>query len=49
VFRLAKTQELTVYDAIYLDLAARRRIALATRDKALRRAAVALNVALIDT
>jgi predicted nucleic acid-binding protein len=49
VFRLARTHRLTVYDAIYLDLAFRRGIALATRDKALAAAAAALNVALIAT
>jgi predicted nucleic acid-binding protein len=48
VFRLAKTHELTIYDAIYLDLATRRGFGLATRDKALRRAAGAMNVGLID-
>jgi predicted nucleic acid-binding protein len=47
-FRLAKAHQLTVYDAIYLDLAARRGIALATRDRALRRAAAAMNVGLVD-
>jgi predicted nucleic acid-binding protein len=48
VFRLARTQRLTVYDAIYLDLAFRRGFALATRDKALRRAAAALDVPVIE-
>ena len=49
VMRLARAQRLTVYDAIYLDLATRRGIALATRDNQLRRAAAAVNVALIET
>jgi predicted nucleic acid-binding protein len=47
-FRLARTHELTAYDVIYLDLAARRGIALATRDKTLQRSAGAMNVGLID-
>jgi len=49
VFRVARAQRLTVYDAIYLDLAVRRGIALATRDKELQRAATAMKVALIET
>ena len=49
VMRLARAQRLTVHDAIYLDLATRRGIALATRDNQLRRAAAAVNVALIET
>lgn len=49
VFRLARAHRLTVYDAIYLDLASRRGIALATRDKALQRAAAAIDVILIET
>jgi predicted nucleic acid-binding protein len=48
VFRLARAHRLTIYDAIYLELASRRGIALATRDKALRRAAVAIDVTLLD-
>jgi predicted nucleic acid-binding protein len=36
-FRLARTNQLTVYDAIYLDLAARREIVLGTRGQELRR------------
>ena len=35
----ARTQNLTTYDAAYLELAMRRGVALATRDKALVRAA----------
>jgi predicted nucleic acid-binding protein len=49
VMRLARTHRLTVYDAIYLDLATRRGIALATRDKNLRRAAASADVPLIQT
>jgi len=37
--RLADQHRLTVYDAIYLELAQRRRLALATLDEALRAAA----------
>ena len=48
VFRLAREHRLTVYDAIYLDLASRRGAALATRDRALRRAAEAMGVTLIE-
>ena len=48
VFRLARAQRLTIYDAIYLELASRRGIALATRDQALQRAAVAIDVVLFD-
>ncbi len=48
VFRLAREHRLTVYDAIYLDLASRRGAALASRDRALRRAAEAMDVALIE-
>jgi predicted nucleic acid-binding protein len=48
VFRLARTHRLTVNDAIYLDLACRRGITLVTRDKDLRRAAISINVALIE-
>lgn len=36
---LAEAHGLTVYDAIYLELAIRRKLALATRDEPLRRAA----------
>ena len=38
VLSLARTQTLTTYDAAYLELAMRRSIPLATRDKALARA-----------
>ena len=41
VLRLARQFHLTTYDATYLDLAIRRRLPLATRDKELQRAAEA--------
>jgi predicted nucleic acid-binding protein len=41
---LARAQALTVYDAAYLDLALRRGLPLATKDKALRDAAMRLRV-----
>ena len=39
IVRLARRTSLTTYDASYLELASRRGLALATRDKALRNAA----------
>ena len=39
IVQLARRTSLTTYDASYLELALRRGLALATRDKALRRAA----------
>ncbi len=44
---LADTHRLTVYDAAYLELALRRALPLATLDKELREAAVAVNVAVL--
>jgi predicted nucleic acid-binding protein len=44
---LAEHQELTLYDAAYLELSLRRGLPLATFDAALRRAAVATNVRLL--
>ena len=44
---LARTYELTNYDAAYLDLAIRRNIALATTDEALKRAAAKAGVVLL--
>lgn len=41
---LAEAHGLTVYDAAYLELALRSGVPLATRDKALRDAAIALGV-----
>jgi len=49
VLRLARAHRLTVYDAVYLDLAIDRGVALATRDAALRKAARAEGVLLIET
>jgi predicted nucleic acid-binding protein len=49
VFRLARALRLTVYDAIYLELAIRRDLPLATRDKDLRKAALSAGVPLIET
>lgn len=45
---LARLHELTAYDATYLDLAMRRGLPLATRDRDLRRAAGEVGVALLD-
>lgn len=44
---LCRDHGLTSYDAAYLDLALRRRLALATRDAPLRKAAKKLGVAVI--
>jgi predicted nucleic acid-binding protein len=44
---LARAQDLTTYDAVYLDLAARRGVALATKDAALARAAKRLGIAIV--
>ena len=49
VLRLARAHRLTVYDAVYLDLAIDRGLALATRDVALQKAARAEGVSLIET
>lgn len=49
ITRLATEQRLTIYDAIYLDLAQRRTLPLATRDKDLIRSARAIGVTLIET
>ena len=45
---LARRHRLTAYDAAYLELAMRRSLPLATRDKALRRAARSVGVNLSD-
>jgi predicted nucleic acid-binding protein len=42
--RLAEAFRLSVYDATYLELAQRRRLPLASMDRALRTAATALGV-----
>ena len=47
VTEIARSLELTAYDAAYLALAARRGLALATVDDRLRRASVAAGVALV--
>ena len=44
---LAERRGLTLYDALYLNLAQRRGIPLATLDKALRRAAIAERVVVV--
>jgi len=46
---LSRRHKLTSYDACYLDVAIRRRLPLATRDRELRAAARATGVPLIDT
>jgi predicted nucleic acid-binding protein len=47
LFRLARKHRLTIYDAAYLDLAARENIQIATLDKALRNAALAEGIPLL--
>ncbi len=47
VIRLARQHRLTFYDAAYLELAQRAEIALATLDKAMVRAAQAMDVRLV--
>jgi len=49
ILRLARGRRLSVYDAVYLDLAMDRGLALATRDVALQKAARAEGVLLIET
>jgi predicted nucleic acid-binding protein len=44
---LCRTHQITSYDAIYLDLAVRRRLPLATLDEQLRKAAKKLGVKLL--
>lgn len=46
-FQLALAHSLTLYDAIYLEIASRLRLPLATFDKALRRAAEAEGVPIL--
>ena len=48
VLALARIQNLSVYDSTYLELAQRRGLSLATLDKALKAAAVAVGVSLFD-
>jgi predicted nucleic acid-binding protein len=45
--QFAMIYELTAYDAAYVQLALHRRMTLGTLDKAMRRAAVKLNIALL--
>jgi predicted nucleic acid-binding protein len=47
ILTLARIEALTTYDAAYLELAMRRGIPLATKDKALRQAAIKTGVSLI--
>jgi len=47
VLPLAKSENLTLYDAVYLELAQRRGLPLATRDAALARAATNVGVVLL--
>lgn len=47
-YELANRNRLTLYDAAYLELALRRALPLATFDKALRRAAEAAGVPLVN-
>jgi predicted nucleic acid-binding protein len=48
VLPLARAQRLTTYDAIYLELAMRLGLPMATKDKALRAAATALRIKTLD-
>ena len=47
VLPLARAQGLTAYDACYLELAMRRRLPVATMDKAMREAALRTGVAML--
>lgn len=47
VLALARLHGLTAYEAAYLALATRQRLPLATKDKALRRAAAAVGVGML--
>jgi predicted nucleic acid-binding protein len=48
VFEIARQFSLTVYDATYVELAQRRNVPLATRDKAMIAAAQALKIKVIE-
>ena len=48
VLAVARRHKLTVYDASYLELAQRESLQLATLDKDLRKAAMAVNVRLLE-
>jgi predicted nucleic acid-binding protein len=47
ILNLARTESLTAYDASYLELAIRRGLALATKDRSLARAARRIGVAVL--
>ncbi len=47
ILNLASAQQITTYDAAYLELAMRLGVPIATKDKALREAAVKLGVAVL--
>ena len=47
VLTLAQTEMLTLYDAVYLELAIRRGLSLASSDRALRQAATQRGVAIV--
>jgi predicted nucleic acid-binding protein len=47
ISQLAIKHGLTIYDATYLELALRRKMALATRDKALRKAGLSCGLAVV--
>ena len=47
IYKIAQKESLTSYDAAYLELAVRRDLPLATKDKALRKAAKKLSVNLV--
>jgi predicted nucleic acid-binding protein len=49
VLPVARVHNLTVYEAVYVDLAAREEAPIATLDNKVRRAAVALGIALVRT
>ena len=47
IARLAQEQNLTSYDAAYLELALRRNLGIATKDKAMKKAAINLKIPLV--
>lgn len=47
IYTLAKSEQLTIYDAAYLEIAMREGLPLATFDKALKKAAHRNGVALL--
>lgn len=48
ILALAREQGLSAYDAAYLELALREGLPLATRDRALKRAAISLGVSVVS-